>query len=145
MIRLKEPILNTEATKNNRRYPLPVLEKIRDQINAREDYRNLGTIGYPEGLEIPLNKVAFQYRNAVVEDGVLYADIETLGTPHGARLAEMIESGVDLRFRPGGQSTLEGEMPMETHNLLGVPKHVSEDYQIITIAAISPEEDAVQF
>jgi hypothetical protein len=105
----------------------------------------LGTIGYPEGLEIPLNKVAFQYRNAVVEDGVLYADIETLGTPHGARLAEMIESGVDLRFRPGGQSTLEGEMPMETHNLLGVPKHVSEDYQLITIAAISPEEDAVQF
>jgi hypothetical protein len=145
MIRLKEPILNTEATKNNRRYPLPVIEKIRDQINAREDSGNLGTIGYPEGLEIPLAEVAFKYKNAVVEDEVLYVDIETVGTPRGIRLAEEISAGADVRFRTSGTGTLEGEIPEETHNLLGVPKHVSEDYQLITIAAITSEEDAVQF
>lgn len=145
MKRLKEPILNTEVTKNNRRYPLPILKKIRDQINSREDFGNLGTIGYPEGLEIPLSEVAFRYKNAVVEDEVLYVDIETVGTPRGIRLEEEITGGAEVRFRPSGTGTFEGEMPVETHNLLGVPNRIREDYQLITIAAITPEEDAVQF
>ena len=145
MIRLKEPILNTEVTKNNRRYPLPVLKKIRDQINSREDSGNLGTIGYPEGLVIPLADVAFKYKNAVVEDEVLYVDIETVGTPQGTILSDMLEYEMDLRFRPIGTGTLEGEVPMETKNLLEIPNLISKDYQLITIAAITSEEDAVQF
>jgi hypothetical protein len=139
----KVMILNTEATKNNRRYPLPVLEKIRDQINSRDASRNLGTIGFPEGLTISLQDAAFRYSNAVIEKEALYVDIETIHTPKGVDLRRMLEDEIDLRFRPGGQATLEGEMPQETHNLLGVPKHVSEDYQLITIAAITPDEDAI--
>lgn len=140
---LKREILNSEPTKNNRRYTPEVLEIIKDQINSRERDKNLGTMGYPAGLETPLCDVAFRYSNAVIENNVLYADIETIHTPEGIKLRQMIESGIDVRFRPGGQATLDGEMPVETHNLLNIPKHVGKDYQLITVAAISPEEDAV--
>lgn len=140
---LKREILNSEPTKNNRRYTPEVLEIIKDQINSRDADRNLGTIGYSEGLDVALSDVAFKYSNAVIENNILYADIETIHTPQGVKLRQMIETGSDIRFRPGGKATLEGEMPVETHNLLNVPKHVGRDYKLITLAAINPEEDAL--
>jgi hypothetical protein len=142
---LKQPILNTNPTKNNRKYPIEVLESIKRQINERNPSMNIGTIGYPEGLEVSLSKAAFKYSNAVIEKDVLYVDIETIHTPEGIELRKMLEVDNDIRFRPGGQATLQGEVPEETHNLLKIPKYVSEDYQLITIAAITPDEDAMVF
>jgi hypothetical protein len=142
---LKQPILNTKATKNNRKYSSDLIELIEQQINRREKSRNLGTLGYPEGLVVDLFQVAFVYSNAVVEGDVLYVDIETLNTSKGIELERILESENDICFRPGGSATLEGDMPDETHNLLNVPKHVSNDYQLITIAAITANEDALNF
>jgi hypothetical protein len=141
---LKRPILNTAPTKNNRRYTAEVLEVIKNQINENSS-KNLGTLGYPEGMDVSLSNVAFKYSNAVIEKDVLYVDIETIHTPKGIELRKILEVDNDIRFRPGGAATLEGEMPVETHNLLNVPKHVSTDYKLITIAAITPDEDAVIF
>ena len=138
---LKQLILNTNRTKNNRLYPIEVLETIKAQINAGGS--NLGTIGYPEDLEVSLSNAAFTYSNAVIENESLYADIETIHTPKGIELRKLIEVASDIRFRPSGQATLEGPMPVETHNLLNIAKHVSADYQLIAIAAISSEEDAI--
>jgi hypothetical protein len=137
-------ILNTEPTKNNRRYPIEVLETIKNQINSDVN-KNIGTIGFPEGLEISLSESAFTYSNAYISNDVLYCDIELINTPKGVELRRMIDENTDVRFRPGGQATLKGEMPVETHNLLGIPAHVSEDYKLITIAAINAEEDAINF
>lgn len=56
---LKQLILNTNRTKNNRLYPIEVLETIKTQINAGGS--NLGTIGYPEDFEVSLSNAAFTY------------------------------------------------------------------------------------
>jgi hypothetical protein len=137
----KQLLLNTEVTLNNRRYPLEVIESIRDQINSRDEDRNLGTVGYEENLEIDLSKVAFKYSNAVIENNALYVDIEMLDTPLGKSLNEVLG---DMRFRPAGTGTFDGGMPVETMNLLKVPSRVSMGYKILSVAAINPSEDALQ-
>ena len=60
----KQPILNTNASLNNRRYPLEVLVSIKDQIIEMSSKETaFGTIGYDyESLEkwgINLSKIAF--------------------------------------------------------------------------------------
>ena len=92
-----------------------------------------------------MSKIAFKYSNPLIENETLYVDIEVLGTREGNLLKSLLEAQVDLRFRPAGTASLVGEMPQETHNLLGVPKHVATDYKLISLAAIGPEEDALQF
>jgi hypothetical protein len=146
----KQPILNTNATLNNRRYPLEVLVSIKDQIIEMSSKQSaFGTVGYDsESLEkatLNVSKIAFEFSNPLIENETLYVDIKTLETPEGQLLRSLLESEIDLRFRPSGMASLVGEMPQEVHNLLDVPKHVSSDYKLIGLAAINPEEDALQF
>ena len=146
----KQPVLNTNATLNNRRYPLEVLVSIKDQIiDMSSKETAFGTLGYDtESLEkatLNVSKIAFRYSNPLIEDKILYVDIEVLETPEGGILRSLLEAKMDLRFRPSGMAFLVGPMPQETHNLLVVPKHVSSDYKLISLAAINPEEDALQF
>lgn len=146
----KQPILNTNATLNNRRYPLEVLVAIKDQIiDLSSKQSAFGTVGYDsESLEkatLNVSKIAFEFSNPLIENETLYVDIKTLETPEGQLLRSLLESEIDLRFRPAGMASLVGEMPQEVHNLLDVPKHVSSDYKLIGLAAINPEEDALQF
>jgi hypothetical protein len=146
----KQPILNTNATLNNRRYTLEVLVSIKDQIIEMSSKESaFGTLGYDsEALEkatVNLSKVAFGFSNPLIENETLYVDIEVLETPEGEVLRSLLESKMDLRFRTSGMASLVGEMPQEVHNLLDVPKHVSPDYKLIGLAAINPEEDALQF
>jgi hypothetical protein len=146
MILPKQMILNCEVTKNNRRYSIEVLESIRDQINSRSSDINIGTLGYPEGLNVNLRAAAFKYSGAEVRDGALYADIEVIETEMGDELKRLLLlERTGIRFRPAGQATLGGEVPVETLNLLNVPHVIKDDYELITIAAIRAEEDAVQF
>lgn len=146
----KQPILNTNASLNNRRYPLEVLVSIKDQIIEMSSKQSaFGTVGYDsESLEketLNVSKIAFEFSNPLIENETLYVDIKTLETPEGQLLRSLLESEIDLRFRPAGMGSLDGEMPQEVHNLLDVPKHVSSDYKLISLAAINPEEDALQF
>jgi hypothetical protein len=146
----KQPILNTNASLNNRRYPLEVLISIKDQIIEMSSKQSaFGTVGYDSGsLEkatLNVSKIAFEFSNPLIENETLYVDIKTLETPEGKLLRSLLESEIDLRFRPAGMGSLDGEMPQEVHNLLEVPKHVSSDYKLICLAAIGPEEDALQF
>lgn len=146
----KQPILNTNATLNNRRYPLEVLVSIKDQIiEMSSKGASFGTVGYDiEALEKATfnhSKVAFIFYNPLIENEILYVDIEILETQGGQLIRYMLESQMELRFRPSGMATLVGEMPQEVHNLLDVPKHVSSDYKLISLAVITPSEDALQF
>lgn len=146
----KQPVLNTNPSLNNRRYPLEVLVSIKDQIIEMSSKETaFGTLGYDiESLEkcvTNLSRIAFKYSNPLIEDEILYVDIEVLETPEGGILRSLLEAKMDLRFRPSGMASLVGEMPQEVHNLLGVPKHVSPDYKLVGLAAINPEEDALQF
>lgn len=135
----KQLILNTQVTKNNRRYNTEVLESIKNQINSGERV-NYGTMGYPEGLNVSFSTVGFTFSNAVIEEEALYCDITLLETPAGESIKSLLG---DLVFRPAGQATIKGEMPVETLNLLKVPNVVNEDYHLICISAIPKSEDAV--
>lgn len=142
---LKQVILNTRVTKNNRRYPIEVLESIKDQINKRNKDLNIGTIGYPTDLIVSLSDSAFRYSNAIIENEILCVDIETVHTPKGVELRNMIDNEEDIRFRPGGMSTLKGGIPSEVLNLIDVPNEVCIDYKLITISAIQESDDAINF
>ena len=140
-------IMNTEVTKNNRRYPKEVLESIRDQINSKDPSTQIGTMGFPEGLEINLRDAAFTYSNAVVEGDCLYVDISSLKTTMGDELVRRLEldrqfSTSSVRFRPGGMATTQG-VPVEVKHTLNVPDVVNSDYKIISVAAIDESEDAL--
>jgi hypothetical protein len=131
---LKQPILNTKKTKNDTVYHIEVLEIIRNQINSKGDSLKLGTIGFPDGLTVSLSEGAFKYSNAVIENEVLYVDIETIHTPEGVKLRNTIDRDLQICFRPAGISTLLNDTPN---------KVVHSDYQLITIAAIQKEDDSL--
>lgn len=149
MILKRQLLLNTEVTKNNRRYPLEILESVRDQINGRDSSLNFGFRDYPtdevfSDLEkLIVKNAAFAYSNAIVEEESLYIDIIALSTHEGMKFAEMIKEGLDLRFRPIGTGTLKGKVPAEVHNLLEIPNVVSEDYQLLSIGIVDPSQDAI--
>ena len=134
----KVQILSTSPNLNGRMYPLHVLESIRDQINSNEPHRNIGTMGYSEGLDVNLTDAAFTYANARIIDEALYVDIESLKTPKGDTFKHSIE--VDSRcdnthivFRTAGRGTLKDGDGVQV---------VNDDFRLISVAAINKDEDA---
>jgi hypothetical protein len=144
VVKLKKVLLlNTEITKNNRRYTKEILESIRDQINSRNIDINIGTMGFSEGLAINLRDASFTYSNAVVENECLYVDIDSLNTTMGQELVRRLDIDFhSVRFRPGGQATTQG-VSVEVKNTLGVADVVNIDFKLTTVAAIDESEDAL--
>jgi len=100
-------------------------------------------LGYGESFDTNMRDAAFTYSNAVIENGVLYADIEILETMMGDEVKRILELGpTETVFRPKGTGTFEGSIPEETKNLLNVPNRVSMDYQILGMAAIDKLDDS---
>lgn len=139
-------LLNTKINANNRKYPLVVLESIRDQINnGEEEKRNFGFVGFDSfmsGNEDLNKEIAFVYNNAVIENESLYVDINILDTPRGEELKILNES-YDIRFRPAGRAELPSSFDTNV-NVIGYPSVVGDDYKLVTIAAITKEEDAYE-
>jgi hypothetical protein len=142
----RELIINDKPNKNNRRYPIEVLQKMRDQINSKDRWQNLGILGNPESSIITLGQVAFNYSNAVIEDNALYCDIEVIDTRRGDELKQILGYESDghkrIVFRPVGEGTFKGPVPEEVHNLLDVP-NVVDTYTLHMINAFPITEDAV--
>ncbi len=143
----RELIINTKANKNNRLYPINVLELIRDQINRSDKWNNCGILGLPASEVITLGQVAFTYTNAVVEDESLYCDIEIIDTRRGDELKQILSYESDghkrIVFRPSGIGKFRGDGPEEVRNLLDIPNVIADDYRLLTISAIPVTEDAV--
>ena len=117
-------ILNGEVTKNGRKYNPETLESIKDQINSRDKSMNIGQLGYPEGFDINLRNAAFTYSNAIVENGILYADIEILKTMMGDEVKRLLELGTSpsskgIVFRPAGVGNVESQN-INDYKLLGI-------------------------
>jgi len=136
----KQIILNSYPTKNGRVYTPQALEAIKKQINSSEKSRNLGALEYPEDLSVSMSDVAFTYSNAIIENGSLCVDIEILSTPMGEKLKESLEVdkrvGISRRvFRTAGQATLD---KVDNFSIVG------DDYQLMFIASVSSETDALK-
>jgi hypothetical protein len=135
----KQLILNTNLTKNNRKYSRRVLESIKTQINEN-DGKNYGTMDYPKDEIVNFSEVGFMFSNAIIEGDSLYCDITLLETKVGETIKSLLPGVV---FRPIGSATIKGEIPTETLNLLKIPNLVNDDYQLICISAIEKSRDAI--
>lgn len=82
------------------------LGKIRNSINSHES--NIGIVKNSVNLtdiDFNLDDIAFTFNNAIIENNVLYVDIETLSTEKG-RLLEKTFSITDINFYPYGIGTV---------------------------------------
>lgn len=128
---MRVKILNTEVNKNERKYEVDILELIRDQINSRDPDRNIGTLGTFSDNAVPLSQAAFLYRDARVEGSSLYTEIELLDTPAGKKLKGKLD---EMVFRPLGMGSLAVSVGVRV---------VQDDYQLISVTAISKDEDSL--
>ena len=136
-------IMNTTPTKNLNQYSIEVLESIAKQIEEMEPIKRFGVLGTADPEMTP-SAIAFEYKNPRVIDDSLIVDIEILDTPAGQDLQAkiLIEQG-SVCFRPAGTATLPTESTMQ--KLLKVPVPIGLDYKLMTIQAMSGEDDALQF
>lgn len=124
---MKQLILNNKPTKNGRVYSTEILNKIASQINTSAFMA--GTIGYLDHV-VSVTEIAFQAKNAVVEENNLYAHIELCDLPKGKELCKILDNVV---FRPAGMGYLNSNNE----------KVLEEDYHLLYIAAVPKETDAV--
>ena len=135
MIHFKQMVINSNFT-NHYLYDNDLLMAIRDQINQSE--KNLGQIDFPNtNTPIELSKAAFLYRNAVVEKGILYVDIETIHTPSGITFRRLLESDIEIVYKPAGMGRHD---IMANHMGIEQKKIDKQTYQFISVCAIISEQ-----
>lgn len=79
-----------EADKPNARgiiYPKSVLESIVANFKP-----GLGEAGYPEGLDVSLDRVSHEVTDLYIENGSLMAKIKVLDTPMGKILKTLVDA-----------------------------------------------------
>lgn len=136
MILYKQVLIDSKAT-NAYFYDSDLLMLIRDQINQSE--KNLGQFDFPDTTNaIDLAKAAFLYRNAVVEKGILYVDIETIHTPDGIVFRRLVESGTRIIYKPAGTGRHE-----YITDQMGIQKKTIdiETYRFLTACALISEQN----
>ena len=137
MILYKQLLIDSSSSTNNYLYNVDLLTSIRDQINQSE--KNLGMIDFPESdAVIELSKAAFTYKNAVLEKGILYVDIETIHTPCGITFRRLLDSDVEIAYKAsatGNYSNVISRMGIEEKKI------DNETYKFLTVSAIVSEQN----
>ena len=110
--------------KNGRIYPKSVVE----EALRRAPSTMYGTLGYPEGLALPIDKVSHSVSNLRIEGDYLVGDAKILKTPMGAIVEKMLMNPESVAYRTMG------------YGMVGEDGVIS-DFTIIAVAAI-PAEDA---
>lgn len=137
MILRKQVLIDTNSRDNAYLYDNDLIALIREQINRAES-DNLGLLGYPDTNSVSLSKSAFRYSNALVENGILYVDIETIHTPEGILFRRLLDSEVPMKFKAAGTGVTENILTS-----MGI-KHTrpdSETYKFISVCAIISEQN----
>jgi hypothetical protein len=85
---MKQELLKRFQPETNRHYSIDILNEICDNINSRPYYilLNPTNVNY---IEIDLDKVAGTITNAVIENDILYVDVNYLNTPMGKVASEL--------------------------------------------------------
>ena len=104
-------------------------------MNAVNDYQKkinnktaFGTIGYPDGVTIPLTEVSHSVENIDVKDTYATVSIRVLNTTKGKQILEMMEKD-EIVVRPGGYGNLS-------------KCGIIENYTMTTTAIIPKYQDA---
>jgi hypothetical protein len=117
MIIEKTPIIDTKRTKNGWRYPISIIETMKEVIDSAQPHEKFGEFGFPKAHVIDVKNVAFTYDNPIIEDDTLYVDITVLDTPKGEELKKKVKK---VSFVPVGLGTLNENKDMETYEFLSI-------------------------
>ena len=108
---------------NGRVYPAPILEReLRNYQKFIKENRALGECDHPDSSVVELKNVSHIIRDAWMEDGVVYGDVELLDTPAGKILQSLVESGVTLGISSRGVGSTKRKDGREV---------VQDDFQLI--------------
>ena len=118
-------IESDNPTPSGRIYPASVVEKMYKKIAAAGPHERFGEMGMPEAHTVDLSNVAFVYENPLLEDGILYVDINILETDKGNELKEIVDN---VEFKTTGF----GEV--DENNI------IQDNYEMISINAIPKTE-----
>lgn len=108
---------------NGRIYPLSVLEReVRNYQKFIIENRALGELDHPDSSVVNLKNASHIIREAYIENGVVYGNVEVLDTPSGQILQSLVKSGVKLGIssRGVGSTKKEGDYYV-----------VQDDFQLI--------------
>lgn len=94
--------------------------EVTEQIAQTE--QALGTFYDPSSVEltIDLSKVSHIAKNLRLENDVLLADIEPLGTPMGNILKELLTANTKLEFYPRGTGLLAEDGAISDYKLISI-------------------------
>ena len=108
---------------NGRIYPLPILEReVRNYQKFIRENRALGECDHPDSSVVELKNVSHIVREAYMDGGVCYGNVELLDTPCGKILQSLVESGVTLGISSRGVGSTRDD---------GDNQVVQDDFQLI--------------
>ena len=88
---------------NGRIYPIAILEReVRNYQKFIIENRALGELDHPDNSVVNLKNVSHLVREAHIENGTVYGEVEILNTPSGKILQSLVESKVKLGISSRG-------------------------------------------
>ena len=124
--------------RNNRVYPMPILEK--EVARYNKDYvkknRAFGELGHPDGPTINLDRVSHMIKD-IREDGNnnFIGKAKIMDTPYGKIVKSLIDEGANLGVSSRGMGSLK---PGKTNGV----QVVQDDYHLATAADIVADPSA---
>lgn len=108
---------------NGRVYPSIILEReLRNYQKFIKENRALGECDHPESSVVELQNASHVIREAWMENGIVYGQVELLDTPKGKILQSLVESGITLGISSRGVGSTKQE---------GDRQVVQDDFQLI--------------
>ena len=108
---------------NGRIYPLVILEReVRNYQKFIRENRALGECDHPDSSVVELKNVSHIIREAYMDGGICYGNVELLDTPCGKILQSLVESGVTLGISSRGVGSTRDD---------GDSQVVQDDFQLI--------------
>ena len=134
--RIRGPFLQAEVkNRNNRIYPLPILEK--EVARYNKDYvkknRAFGELGHPDGPTVNLERVSHMITNLYPDGNNFIGEAKIMDTPYGKIVKNLIDEGAKLGVSSRGMGSLE---PKRGVNF------VKDDFYLATAADIVADPSA---
>lgn len=122
IIKDQEILKSDQPTRNGRIYPSAVVREIRDGLMERikSGMTLMGEMGQSSSPTIDMSKVTHTITEVRLVDGVLYADVNVLGTPSGRVLADMIEKKEPIAFRTRGAGKIDKDGTVSDYTLWSI-------------------------
>ena len=121
--------------RNNRIYPLPILEK--EVARYNKDYvkknRAFGELGHPDGPTVNLERVSHMITKLTADGNNFIGEAKIMDTPYGKIVKNLINEGAKLGVSSRGMGSLE---PRRGANV------VKDDFYLATAADIVADPSA---